>query len=46
METFLRHPPPELRVAPLEVEEILRQVAALPPALGGEPRARPRARAA
>jgi DNA polymerase III epsilon subunit family exonuclease len=46
IETFLRHPPPELRVAPLEVEEILRQAAALPPALRGELRARPRVRAA
>jgi len=44
--TFLRRPPPELRVAPLEVEEILRLAAALPPSLGGEARARPRARAA
>ena len=44
--TFLRRPPPELRVAPLEAEEILRLAAALPPALGGEARARPRARAA
>jgi hypothetical protein len=44
--TFLRRPPPELRVAALEAEEILRLAAALPPALGGEARARPRARAA
>src|SRR5712691_614013 len=44
--TFLRRPPPELRVAPLEADAILRLAAALPPALGGEARARPRARAA
>ena len=44
--TFLRRPPPELRVAPLEANEILRLAAALPPALDGEARARPRARAA
>jgi DNA polymerase-3 subunit epsilon len=44
--TFLRRPPPELRVAPLETNEILRLAAALPPALDGEPRARARARAA
>jgi DNA polymerase-3 subunit epsilon len=44
--TFLRRPPPELRVAPLEAEEILRLAAALAPALGGEVRVRPRARAA
>jgi DNA polymerase III epsilon subunit family exonuclease len=44
--TFLRHPPPELRVAPLEAKEILRLAAALPPALDGETRPRSRARAA
>jgi hypothetical protein len=33
--SFLRRPPPELRIAPLEREEILRLAAALPPALGG-----------
>ena len=33
--TFIRRPPPELRIAPLEREEILRLAAALPPALGG-----------
>ena len=44
--TFLRRPPPELRVAPLDANEILSLAAALPPALDGEPRARPRARAA
>jgi DNA polymerase III epsilon subunit family exonuclease len=44
--TFLRHPPPELRVAPLEAKEILRLAAALPPALDGETRPRARARAA
>jgi hypothetical protein len=46
--TFLRRPPPELRVAPLERAAILRQAAALPPALSGPPppRAPARARAA
>ena len=44
--TFLRRPPPELRVAPLEAEAILRRVAALPRALAGVPRAPARARAA
>jgi DNA polymerase-3 subunit epsilon len=44
--TFLRRPPPELRVAPLEVEAILRRAAALPRALAGEARAPARARAA
>jgi DNA polymerase III epsilon subunit family exonuclease len=44
--TFLRRPPPELRVAPLETEAILRRAAALPRALAGEPRAPARARAA
>jgi hypothetical protein len=44
--TFLRRPPPELRVAPLEAKAILRLAAELPPALAGEPRARARARAA
>jgi DNA polymerase III epsilon subunit family exonuclease len=44
--TFLRRPPPELRVAPLERDAILSLAAALPRALGGEPRARPAARAA
>jgi DNA polymerase III epsilon subunit family exonuclease len=43
---FLRRPPPELRVAPLEVEAILRRAAALPQALVGAPRAPARARAA
>jgi hypothetical protein len=37
--TFLRRPPPELRVAPLNADEILRRAAALPQAL-----ARPAAR--
>jgi DNA polymerase III epsilon subunit-like protein len=32
--TFLRRPPPELRVAPLDADEILKQAAALPKALG------------
>jgi DNA polymerase III epsilon subunit family exonuclease len=44
--TFLRRPPPELRVAPLEAEEILRRVAALPRALAGPARRPARARAA
>ena len=44
--TFLRRPPPELRVAPLETEAILRLAEALPPALVGAPRAAARARAA
>jgi DNA polymerase III epsilon subunit family exonuclease len=44
--TFLRRPPPELRVAPLELEAILRLAAALPRALAGEPPAPARARAA
>jgi DNA polymerase III epsilon subunit family exonuclease len=46
--TFLRRPPPEVRIAPLERGEILRQAAALPPALRRPPapRAPARARAA
>ncbi len=44
--TFLRRPPPELRVAPLDAEQILKQVAALPRALASAPRAPARARAA
>jgi hypothetical protein len=46
--TFLRRPPPELRVAPLERDIIIKQAAALPPALvrPPAPRARARARAA
>lgn len=44
--TFLRRPPPELRVAPLETEAILRQAAALPRALAEELRGPVRARAA
>jgi excinuclease UvrABC nuclease subunit len=46
--TFLRRPPPELRVAPLERGAILRQAAALPSALTRRPapRAPARARAA
>src|SRR5262245_14356784 len=39
--TFLRRPPPELRVAPLDADAILKQAAALPKALG-RPAARPR----
>jgi DNA polymerase III epsilon subunit family exonuclease len=44
--TFLRRPPPELRVAPLEADAILRRVAALPRALAGPARRPARARAA
>ena len=44
--TFLRRPPPELRVAPLDAEAILRLAAALPAVQRAEPRARARARAA
>jgi DNA polymerase III epsilon subunit family exonuclease len=44
--TFLRRPPPELRVAPLEAEAILRSAAALPAALAGPARRPARARAA
>ena len=44
--TFLRRPPPELRVAPLEADAILTLAAALPRALGQEARIRARARAA
>jgi DNA polymerase III epsilon subunit family exonuclease len=46
--TFLRRPPPELRVAPLEAETILRLASALPRALTPPParRAPARARAA
>jgi hypothetical protein len=44
--TFLRRPPPELRVAPLEADAILRLAAALPAALAGPARRPARARAA
>jgi DNA polymerase III epsilon subunit family exonuclease len=44
--TFLRRPPPELRVAPLEVEAIVRRAAALPRALVAAPPSPARARAA
>jgi DNA polymerase III epsilon subunit family exonuclease len=44
--TFLRRPPPELRVAPLEVATILRLAAALPAPLAGPVRRPARARAA
>jgi len=44
--TFLRRPPPELRVAPLEAESILRLAADLPAVVAAAPRARHRARAA
>ncbi len=44
--TFLRRPPPELRVAPLEAEAILRLAAALPAPLAGPARKPARARAA
>src|SRR4029453_12250080 len=43
--TFLRRPPPELRVASLERGEILRQAAALPRALSRPPAPRGPARA-
>lgn len=46
VDTFLRRPPPELRVAPLEAEAILRRAAALPRARAAAPRAPARARAA
>jgi DNA polymerase III epsilon subunit family exonuclease len=42
--TFLRRPPPELRVAPLERKAILKLAAALPPALSRPPAPRARAR--
>jgi DNA polymerase III epsilon subunit family exonuclease len=46
--TFLRRPPPELRIAPLDAEQILRLASALPRALTPPParRAPARARAA
>jgi DNA polymerase III epsilon subunit family exonuclease len=44
--TFLRRPPPELRVAPLEPDAILKSAAALPRALAGPARRPARARAA
>ena len=44
--TFLRRPPPELRVAPLDAKAILRSAAALPAALAGPARKPARARAA
>ena len=44
--TFLRRPPPELRVAPLDAEEILRLAAALLAFLAGPVRRPARARAA
>jgi DNA polymerase III epsilon subunit family exonuclease len=44
--TFLRRPPPELRVAPLDADEILKRAATLPRPLAGEPRSPARARAA
>ena len=44
--TFLRRPPPELRVAPLDANAILRLAAALPQARAGEARAPADARAA
>jgi DNA polymerase III epsilon subunit family exonuclease len=43
--TFLRRPPPELRVAPLDAEEILRLAAALPRPLARAAAPRPPARA-
>jgi len=44
--TFLRRPPPELRVAPLDADEILKRAAALPRALASPARRPARARAA
>jgi DNA polymerase III subunit epsilon len=44
--TFLRRPPPELRVAPLDADAILRLAAALPAPLAGQARRPARARAA
>ena len=44
--TFLRRPPPELRVAPLDADEILRLAVALPRALVAPARRPARARAA
>jgi hypothetical protein len=44
--TFLRRPPPELRVAPLEADAILRLAAVLPAVLAGPDRRLARARAA
>jgi hypothetical protein len=46
VDSFLRRPPPELRVAPLEADEILRRAAALPQARVGAPPRPARARAA
>jgi DNA polymerase III epsilon subunit family exonuclease len=43
--TFMRWPPPELRVAPLDATQILRLAAALPRALARAPAPRPPARA-
>jgi DNA polymerase III epsilon subunit family exonuclease len=43
--TFLRRPPPELRVAPLDAAEILKRAAALPQALTRAAARRPPARA-
>jgi DNA polymerase III epsilon subunit family exonuclease len=44
--TFLRRPPPELRVARLDVDDILRSAAALRAQAAGQVRTRARARAA
>ena len=44
--TFLRRPPPELRIAPLDVDQILRRAAALPASLADQARRPARARAA
>ena len=44
--TFLRRPPPELRVAPLDAATILKSAAALPASSGAELRRPVRARAA
>jgi DNA polymerase-3 subunit epsilon len=44
--TFMRRPPPELRIAPLDADEIVRRAAALPAPLAGPARRPARARAA
>ena len=44
--TFIRRPPPELRVAPLVADDVLRLAAALPAVLAAPARTRARARAA
>ena len=44
--TFIRRPPPELRVAPLDADSILKRAAALPAVAAGRDRRPARARAA